>query len=323
MWLLSKSKPAWLLSKSRPVKQVFLINNPVASGARRRRLDSIVAMLDSLSWRTTVRQTEGPGHATELAREAVESGADVVAVYGGDGTIIQAVEGIRVDADSHALSVPLGVIPGGTGNLLTANLGIPRNPEKAAKVIATGTIRTIDLGRVETAEGARLFVVGCGAGYDADLMVGTTGEAKRRWGVGAYVGYVVRTARNIRPMPFRVTIDGTAHDVDASSVMVVNCSDVLPPLLSLGPDVAVDDGSLDVVILRADGFFDVALVVWRIFRQRETEKVRLMRATEVRVESDTPRTVQADGDVVGQTPFTATIVPGGLRVLVPGPVASG
>ena len=293
------------------MKHIFLIKNPIASRARPSRLDKIVATLDALGCRTTVRLTEGHGHATELAGDAIEAGADVVAVYGGDGTVMQAVEGLQ------GSDVPLGIVPGGTGNLLSANLGIPRAPIRAAEVIATGMPHMIDLGRVETEQGSRLFAVGCGAGYDADLMVGTTPQAKRRWGFGAYVGYVVRTARNIRPAPFRVTIDGRAHDFDASSVLVVNCSDLLPPLLSLGPRVAVDDGVLDIVVLKAHGFFDSALVVWQIFRQQETARVRRLRGTEVRVETENARTVQADGDVVGETPFTATIVPGGLRVVVP------
>jgi len=292
------------------MKRVALIENPVAARANPRGLESIISVLDAEGCEVAVHRTEGHGHAVQLAATAVGAGVDIVAVYGGDGTAMQAAEGLQRS------SVPLGIIPGGTGNLLAANLRIPRNPAKAAKIIATGTRRTIDLGRLETADGTRYFAVGCGAGYDADLVTTPTHQAKRRWGIGAYIGYVVRTAHKIKPVPFTIGVDEKTAEFDAASVIVANCPEVIPPLLSLGPDVEFDDGVLDVVILKVDGFFEAALVVWQLIRGLETDRVQRIRGTEVRVESETEQVVQADGDACGTTPFTASIIPGALDVIV-------
>ena len=293
------------------MKRVALINNPAAARATLEGLESITSVLEAEGYEVSAHSTEGHGHAAELAAAAVREGVDIVATYGGDGTAMQAAEGL------HGSSVPLGLVPGGTGNLLATNLGIPRNPVKAAKIIATGRRRTIDLGRLETTEGTRYFAVGCGAGDDADLVTKTTPESKRRWGVGAYVGCVVRTAHKIKPVPFTIHVEGKTLKFDAASVIVANCPEVLPPVLSLGPEVTIDDGVLDVVVFKADGFFEAALVVWQLLRGRDTNRVQRVRGAEIRVESDIEQVVRADGDACGSTPFTASIVPRALVVMVP------
>ena len=93
--------------------------------------------------------------------------------------------------------------------------------------------------------------------------------------------------------------------------------EALPRLLPLGPEVTIDDGILDVVVLKADGFWSAALVVWQLFRRRETDRVQRIRGTEVRVESPDPHVVQADGEICGTTPFSASIVPASLTVMTP------
>jgi len=295
------------------MKKIFLISNPAAARASERSSQAIVEVLEKAGCDLTVMKTSGPGDAVELCREAIREGADVVATFGGDGTVMEALEGL-VDAD-----IPLAVIPGGTANLLAGNLSIPNNPGKAARVIVEGRPRTIDIGRLETDEVTKYFAVGAGAGYDAELMSGTSGEAKRRWGRAAYVSYVMRTAPSIRPIPFRVTIDGSCSELDAASVLVANCREIMPGILSLGHEVALDDGHFDTFILKAHGLLESAALVMQLMRQkvRETDQVRRLRGREVRVECDTPQPVECDGDVVGTTPFTATIIPGGRTVMVP------
>jgi len=295
------------------MKKIFLITNPAAARASARSSRTIAEVLDGAGCELTVLTTSGPGDAVELCREAVREKADVVATFGGDGTVMEALEGL-VDAD-----IPLAVIPGGTANLLAGNLRIPNSPAKAAQVIVEGRPRTIDIGRLVTAEVTRYFAVGAGAGYDAELMSGTSGEAKRRWGWAAYVSYVMRTAPGIRPIPFRVTIDGSCSELDAASVLVANCREIMPGVLSLGDEVALDDGHFDTFILKAHGLLESAVLVMQLLRQRvrETDQVRRLRGREVHVDCDTPQPVECDGDVVGTTPFTATIIPGGRTVLVP------
>ena len=294
------------------MKRAFIIENPAASRSTPRGLETVLAVMKSAGWEAASERTEEHGHAAELAAEAVGRGVDVVAVYGGDGTVMQAVEGMQ------GSDATLGLIPGGTANLLAGNLRIPRNPGKAARTIVTGSPRTIDLGRLETSDGTRFFAVGCGTGYDADMMAETTHEQKLRWGVGAYIGFVLRTAHRIRPSPARITVDGQTEDYEAVSIVVANCNEIVPPLLKLGPDVTIDDGVFDVVVLKAHGFVGAAWAVWNLLWMRETSRVRRVRGTEVHIETDAPQVVQADGDICGMTPLTATMLPGSLTVMVPG-----
>ena len=295
------------------MKRVFIIENPAAARSTPRGLERVENTLAAAGCETAGAPTQGPGDATRIAADAVAQGFDTIAVYGGDGTIMQAVEGMQ------GADVALGLVPGGTGNLLAGNLRIPRSPDSAAAMIAGGERRAIDVVRLETSEGTRFFAVGAGTGYDADMMAQTTAEQKRRWGVGAYIGFVLRTAHRIHPAPATITVDGSANRYDAASVLVANCPEILTPFLKLGAEVAFDDGVLDVIVLEARGLPGVALAVWNLLLLRETSRVQRIRGREVRVETAEPQVVQADGDICGTTPFTATVIEGGLTVMAPAP----
>ena len=130
--------------------------------------------------------TGGPGDARELAEYGVAARVDVVAVFGGDGTTMQAAAALV------GTEVALGVIPGGTGNLLAGNLRIPASPARAARALVSARPQPFDLGRMERPGGYQYFAVACGAGYDARVMAATLSEHKRRWGMGAYVATTLR-----------------------------------------------------------------------------------------------------------------------------------
>ena len=257
--------------------------------------------------------TEGDD-ATELARRGVRDGAEIVAVYGGDGTTMRAVRGIV------GLDVSLGLIPGGTGNILAGNLRIPRSPVRAAAVVAAGRTRALDLGRVERDDGVHYFAVNCGAGADASLMAATSRQAKRRWGFGAYVAQMWQQLGEVAPVPHRITVDGELLETGAASVLVANCGEVIPPFLKLGADIAPDDGLLDVVVLSATGLAESMGVLWQLVRgaPNGSGNVQYARGHEVRFEATPARPVQPDGELAGSTPLAACVVPGAIRVLVPG-----
>ena len=160
---------------------VRLIFNPIASRTDTRVVGRVVDEFLREGWDVDITGTTRDGHASELARQGVVEGADLIAVYGGDGTTTQAMEGVV------GSSTPVALIPGGTGNLLAGNLRIPRNPRAAARAAIRGVPRFIDLGRMKCNGGERYFAVGAGTGIDADIMAKTTTRAKRKWGMGAYV----------------------------------------------------------------------------------------------------------------------------------------
>jgi diacylglycerol kinase family enzyme len=175
---------------------------------------------------------------------------------------------------------------------------------------------------MERPAGPQYFAVACGAGYDARVMAGTLSEHKRRWGMAAYVATTLRLMSELRSTLHSITIDGVEYEANAAMVLVANCGEVIPPFVKLGPGITPDDGLLDVVVVRADNFPQSLRAVWDLLRLRPGASgpdayVGHVRGREVKVETDRPQPVQLDGEPGGTTPFTASVVPGAIRIMVP------
>ena len=297
--------------------RVLLITNPAAARTRASAVDVLMRTFAGAGWSAEVLATGGQGDARRIAAEGVAQGMDIVAVFGGDGTTMQAAAAL-VGTD-----VALGVIPGGTGNLLAGNLRIPSAPARAVRALITARPKLFDLGRVQRPDGEHFFAVACGAGYDARIMAETLGEHKRRWGMAAYVATTLRLVREIRSTDHVITIDGVVYDANAAMVLVANCGEVIPPYVRLGAGIRPDDGLLDVVVVRANGFGQSLRAVWDLLRMAPEVDgldtyVGYARGREVRVETHPVQPVQLDGEAGGETPFTATVVPKAIRIMVPG-----
>lgn len=257
-------------------------------------------------------ETAGPGDAERFARQAVALGYRAVVAAGGDGTIAEVITGLA------GSSVPLGIIPRGTGNQLAANLGIPADVEGAIEVIVDGAPRAIDIGQLE---GGRYFALMAGAGWDAEVMAACTRELKHRWGFGAYLFAGFRTSVTPPSALFRITADGRELEVRAATVLIANAGhlfhELFPVDVQIAPETSFEDGLLDVCIFAPRTLTDVAAVLWRVARRQYSGDERLLyfQARHIRVETDPPVVAQVDGDCVGDTPLDARIVPGGVRVL--------
>ena len=156
--------------------RALLITNPFAARAHARAVTTIRDILEGGGWSVEVRSTNGPGDARRIAEESRAMGFDVLVSHGGDGTAMQVAAGIA------GTGIALGLVPGGTGNVLAGNLRLPNDPANAARVIAEGMRRPIDIGRIERPEGTRHFAVASGAGVDAS-RVGVTAFARRELAV--------------------------------------------------------------------------------------------------------------------------------------------
>ena len=296
--------------------RALVITNPAAARTAPLAVNAVMSTLRRAGWEAEVLATGGPGDARRLAEYGVAEGVDVVAVFGGDGTTMQAAAGL-VGTD-----IALGVIPGGTGNLLAGNLRIPASPARAAKALVTARPKPFDLGHMDRPGGSQYFAVACGAGYDARVMAGTLSEHKRRWGMAAYVATTLRLIADIRSTVHVITIDGVEYEANAALVLVANCGEVIPPFVRLGPGISPNDGLLDVVVMRANNLSQSLRAVWEVLRippggSGETGYVGYARGREVRVDSDPVQPVQLDGEPGGETPFTASIIPDAIRVMVP------
>ena len=294
--------------------RALLIANPAAARTDARAVTAIRDTLRRGGWTVEVRATAQAGDARRFAREATEQGFDALVCYGGDGTAMEIAAGA---ADG---GIPLGLVPGGTGNLLAGNLRLPRDAAAAARVILAGRTAAIDLGTVERPDGTHYFAVCSGTGFDARLMARTGAAEKRRWKMAAYVMHAFATLPDVTSPLHRVTVDGVAHELPAAMVLVANCGELVPPFLRLRDNVAPDDGWLDVLVLRADGALQSLSAFFELLRRPRNGARRLWfgRGRTVRVEvlEGPPRPMQLDGEPAGDAPFEARLLPGALRVIV-------
>lgn len=258
--------------------------------------------------------TERSGHAGLLASGARDGGYDAVFTLGGDGTAMEAASAL---ANS---GIPIGVLPGGTGNLLARALGIPRHVHRAVPALLAGGTRRIDLGVVL----GHHFAVAAGVGIDAAMVAETPRWLKRRLGVLAYTLIATRAAlRAVLRRRFfvaRVTVDGEAlPERKAAAVLFANFGAILDDRLAFGPDIAVDDGVLDCCIFSPRGLGDALRIMWRVTRRdfRPDHAILYRKGTHFRIETDPVLPLQADGELLGTTPATITVEPLAARLLVP------
>src|SRR5947207_8998573 len=195
--------------------RALVITNPFAARADGRAVTAILKILGRGGWNVDLRTIKAPGDARRIAEESLGEGFDVLVSHGGDGTAMQVAAAIA------GSGIALGVVPGGTGNVLAGNLRLPRTARGTARALLRARAHAIDLGIVQRADGAHYFAVGAGTGFDAALMAATGPRGKRRWKLGAYVARAALTLPSVRSVPHRVTVDETRHEIRPDELLAV------------------------------------------------------------------------------------------------------
>ena len=297
--------------------RALLIVNPAAARTDGGVAREIERVFHAAGWQVETLATGGPGDARQFAEYGVEQSVDMVAVLGGDGTIMQAA------AAMVGTGVPLGVLPGGTGNQLAGNLRLSFNPVRAATALVRGTPKAFDLGRTERAGGIHYFAVAGGAGLDARVMADTGSLQKRKWGQLAYLATTLRLLSEAPSVPFHIIADGVVHDFEGCMVLIANCGELIPPLLKLGQGITPYDGMLDLIVIKAKSVGGGLRAVWNIIRETQGvygETVFAARVTGAHITIETPDSVQPiqlDGEPMGTTPLVTEAVPGAIQLIHP------
>ncbi|MBK6886495.1 MAG: NAD(+)/NADH kinase [Tetrasphaera sp.] len=259
-------------------------------------------------------------------RQAVAEGADVVCALGGDGTV-RAVAQVLAGT-----GVPLGLLPGGTGNLLARNLGVPLSSiGEALTTVIDGVNRSVDIGwlEVDPGEGAsgipdpaaanvHAFTVMAGLGFDATIMDDAPEGVKDTVG---WAAYVIAAAKHLRGEGFQaeVTLDGaTSPAAGARTVIVGNCGTLTGGIVLL-PDAVIDDALLDLAVLTPESLTQWAALAGRVVTGQAADGPSIARSQgrEVVIVADPPQPVEVDGDVLEVAGrIRATLTPGALVVRV-------
>jgi diacylglycerol kinase (ATP) len=286
----------------------LLVANPAARRTRRR-LVAAAKALGAGGARVDVAMTERPGHAGEIVKERAAN-YEAVFTLGGDGTAMEVVSALA------QTGIPIGILPGGTGNLVARALGIPIATRRAAAALLRGEVADVDLGRLAS---GRCFAFSCGVGVDARMIRDTPPIWKRRIGILAYAYVALRASLRNVSFQVRATIDGETIEREASAVMVANFGTVLNELIVLGPGIARDDGRLDLCVFSPTSGWQALGVAWRLMRKdfRPHPAIAYHSGERFRIECEPQQDAQADGELVGTTPVDIQVEPHAARLLLP------
>ena len=290
------------------MRRAALIYNPRAGRQRHARvLDAILDRLRRGGFEPAPSPTSHPGEATELARAGAADGAEAVFAFGGDGTVREVAAGLR------GSGAALGILPGGTVNLLARALGLPRDPVAAAAAAGALPARPLDLGLA----GDSPFLMMVSTGLDASVLSTLDPSFKWRFGQAAIVCQGVYEWWRYGYPRIEVVADG--ERLEASFAAVSNIP-YYGGTFSLAPAARPDSGSLELVLFHGRGKADTvgfALDVLRAAHLRRKD-VTVRRVDEVLLAAPEGAVAQVDGDVCQERlPVQVRLAPEPLLVLAP------
>jgi diacylglycerol kinase (ATP) len=322
------------------VKRALLLYNPESGRRRRHRLADVqaaAAALQAAGVEPIVEPTSAPGSAAAQARAAMGRGCDAVIVCGGDGSVHEVLPAVV------GTTVPLGVIPLGTGNGLAHDLGLPNDPAQAARLLASAAARPIAVPRVEYTrpDGARDFrycMVGAGVGADAHMVYRLTLQFKERWGMAAY--YTESTRQWLTHDFPLFTVEFRHHGGEwrreqVSQVLAVRITSFAGLLGKLAPGAALTRPDFQLVLFKTRSrlsFLRYMIGVWSGHPYSGSE-IEIVPSTECRclpllqTINRRPSTVdrrlppriyaEADGELLGTLPVSVFMSNETVNLLVP------
>ncbi len=267
-------------------RRIVYIVNPVSGKGKQSGIGKIITRETSdPGIRFEVLFTEYPGHAKDLARKAVSGGATVVVAVGGDGTVNEVANGL-VGTDCI-----LGIVPTGSGNGLARHLGLPLRFRDAIRIVNAGKQARIDTATLN----GRLFLSVAGAGFDA--VVAKRFAAAGQRGFLTYARTAIQAYLNYRQRKFKLIADGEEHVRKGIFVSFAN-SNQFGNNVSVDPLAELDDGYLDVCVVRKIPFFSLMFLAPAVFLKQihKTRYVEIIRAKEIFLERKKGKYVHLDGD---------------------------
>jgi diacylglycerol kinase (ATP) len=313
------------------MRDVKVILNPIAGrGAGARLAGAVRSDLTARGLDFDFHMTEGPDHATELARQAVQAGQKLVIAVGGDGTSNEVLNGLLGEADSsYAASdaagpwsepeIGLAIVPIGTGNDFAFSVNLPMTWQAACVAIAAGSRRIIDIGSVQADGGERrLFGNGVGIGFDAIVNIESR-KVRRLRGFSLYLWAVLKTLAIYYHTPeATVEVDGQRMDLPVTMVSIMNGRRVGGGFYPI-PGAQVDDGLVDVCVAAKLSRPAMVGYVLRFMNGSHVGRppITLLQGRRVTVTVAEPWAAHVDGEIfgVGACQYAIELMPGRLTIV--------
>ena len=305
-----------------PIQNALLIHNPNAGNGgngRRRLLDQARQILASGGIEAELAETTGPGHATEIAQQAVRDHRQLVIACGGDGTLNEVVNGLANYSNGHR--VPLALLPGGTANILAKELDLPWDIPRAARRLIHGEVREIALGLATPAEQPgrkRYFLSVAGGGPDGMIVYSVDLGLKARVGILAYWWQGAREVLRYTFPRFRVRTGD--RELEATLVVVGRTKNYGGPF-KITDQADLFEDRFEVMALTTQSglrYLSYLPTLWMGNLRRE-EGVHFWKAEALVCEplDSSPVYAQVDGEPLARLPIEFSIVPRALKLLVP------
>lgn len=302
-----------------------IVNPSAGGGSTGKKWPHISELLSDAGLSFDHEFTEGVGHGTDIAKEAVAKGYELVIAVGGDGTVNEVVNGL-VDEGGKGRAT-LGIISMGTGGDAARSLGIPRDYPQACRLLAHPGGRVIDLGAVEYAVGRervqRLFFNTAGLGFDAAVVERQKDFPGIFKGTLPYVICLLLTMGGYHNKKVTLDIEG-AKEEHRVFLVVVNNGRYFGGGMKVAPNADVCDGLLDVIVI---GDVSKPKFLWnfpKVYRGTHIThpKISARWAKSIEVDSIERVLLQLDGELVGEAPARFWVLPAALTVAISGKTPS-
>ncbi len=298
--------------KRMPIALIVL--NPVAGVVHEKIIKRLIeTRFHDLGWQIHIHITVENENTSKIVKGEAAKDIDLVVAVGGDGTIANVAAGLV-----HS-KVPLGIIPTGTWNAIAHNLQLPFNPIRAINLM-TGKheVRKLDL----MAVGNNIHAMNLSMGVSAAMIQQTGREEKRKLGSFAYLSNLARQILGLQLRRYNIEADGVRYRGRATEIFIANYGIIGWNAIEQAFKIKPDDGKVDILIFRARTILDLPSMFWQalILHQQRAPKYRQITAERsINIRTSPPITVQADGELIGQTPVKVSVLPRAVRVIVPIP----
>jgi diacylglycerol kinase (ATP) len=291
--------------------RIFVVLNPMAGSSNAADVRQALERQLGEQIQIDIYETTGDEDVVAIVRAELANNPSVVVAAGGDGTISDVAEAL-IGTD-----IRLGIIPVGTANIFARELGIPLDLEGACALL-DGQPNTTNVDAMKVGE--QYYVLQIGIGIDSLMIRDTDRQSKRRFGRAAYMWTAFTRLIGYQPMRFTIVADGKRMRPRASQVLIANGGVLGAPPFRWGPNIRPDDGKIDVCIVSARSALDYMGLIWHTLlgQQRRDRNVRYLTAERsIAISADQPLPIQADGEIIGDTPIQIEVVPAALKVIVP------
>jgi YegS/Rv2252/BmrU family lipid kinase len=295
-------------------RRTIIICNPAAGRGRAgRALRRVRELFAERGRAADSASSTSTAHLRELAAKAADDGYSDIVALGGDGAFHHVAEA------SLGHSVTLGFLPAGNGNDIAAGLGLPGEPLAAARVYLDFEPRTMDALRIRFGDGRTALCFGSGGlGLDAEAARLANGPLRRLPGAARYIAGALWTYPRFPLVALEAEMDGKAWSGGILIAAVANVPNYGGGV-RIAPEARPDDGWMDIALIGKIGWLRIAPVVFAMLKTGELRRgeVERFRAERASFRTDRPVWFQGDGEVLGQTPLEAEILPNAIEIRAP------